>query len=166
MTGTWWRIIRARSDPLTWTNEPADGRWQRGEVVRAVYLADSEQTAWAEWYRHSAELGVPPQTRLPRDVWRFKVDLQDVADLTAELVADLGMATMSPTRRQWKETQPIGEACWRAGRPALVAPSAAHADGRVLAVFRTAAGRIDGLTRLRPPQRYSELPALPRGLRT
>lgn len=133
--------------------------------MRAVYLADSEQTAWAEWYRHSAELGVPPQNRLPRDMWRFSVDLADVADLTAVVLADFGVETLSPMRRQWRETQPIGEACWRAGRSALVAPSAAHTVGRVLAVFRTS-GQIEGLTTLRPTRRYSELPALPLGLRT
>ena len=40
--GTWWRITRADSDPLFWSTEPADGRWQRGSVVRALYLGDSE----------------------------------------------------------------------------------------------------------------------------
>ena len=167
VTGTWWRIGRARADPLAWTDEAADGRWQRGEVVRALYLADSDETAWAEWFRHSAELGVPPQTRLPRDLWRFSVDLRDVADLTAPgVLAALGVEALSPTHRQWAETQPIGEACWRAGRRALLAPSAAHVGGQVLTVFRMTPGPIGGLTPTRPTRRFSELPALPTGLRT
>jgi len=100
-------------------------------------------------------------------MWRFSVDLAGVADLTGEgVLAGLGIDVLSPTRRQWSETQPIGEACWRAGRRALLAPSAAHLGGRVLAVFRTAAGPIDGLTPMRPTRRYTELPALPTGLRT
>jgi hypothetical protein len=45
VTGTWWRVGRPASDPLALTFEPADGRWQRGEVVRAIYFADSEATA-------------------------------------------------------------------------------------------------------------------------
>lgn len=136
-------------------------------MVRALYLADSDETAWAEWYRHSAELGVPPQTRLPRDLWRFSVDLKDVADLTVPGVLHaLGVESLSPTRRQWAKTQPIGERCWRAGRRALLAPSAAHIGGRVLAVFRTAPGTIGGLTPMRPTRRFSELPALPTGMRT
>src|ERR1700739_4166048 len=30
---------------------PSSGRWQRGKTVAAIYLADEEATAWAEWYR-------------------------------------------------------------------------------------------------------------------
>jgi RES domain-containing protein len=168
IAGTWWRIGRARSDPLAWTEEPADGRWQRGEIVRALYLADSPETAWAEWFRHSAELGVPPQNRLPRDLWSFELDLDGVADLTAKgVLAAHGVAgAMSPSRRQWMETQPIGEAYWQSGSRAVVAPSAAHEGGRVLAVFRTRKGAIYGLRPIRPARRFTELPALPIGLRT
>ena len=57
MRGTWFRITRAGSDPFFWTDEPADGRWQRGSVVRAIYLGDDEATVWAEWFRHTAEAG-------------------------------------------------------------------------------------------------------------
>ena len=136
-------------------------------MVRAVYLADSEATAWAEWFRHSAELGVPPQVRLPRDMWRVEVDLADVADLTADgvLAAD-GIESLSPTRRQWPQTQAVGERLWGDGAAALLAPSAAHSGGRVLAVFRTSPGPVEGLKPVRPARRFSELPALPTGLRT
>lgn len=149
------------------TPEPADGRWQRGEAIRAFYAADSPETCWAEWYRHSAELGVPPHLRLPRALWRLDVDLSDVADLTATatLVAH-GIAALAPTRRQWPETQKIGEAYWRAGRRAILAPSAAHVGGRVLAVFRPTGSGVAGVSPIRPSRRYSELPAIPVGLRT
>lgn len=160
-------MARPGTDPLALTPEPADGRWQRGEIVRALYLADSEQTAWAEWYRHSSELGVPPQSRLPRDAWRFTVDLENIADLTADgaLVA-LGLGNLSPTRRQWPATQAVGKSLWRAGRRGLIAPSAAHAGGRVLAIFRPDRRRPAGVRAVRPARRYTELPPLPTGLRT
>jgi RES domain-containing protein len=159
-------VTRADADPLAWTTEPADGRWQRGSVIRALYLGDSEETVWAEWYRHSSELGVPPAQRLPRAVWRFDVDLDDVADLTAEgILEDEGVARLAPTRRQWPKTQPIGEACWREGARGVLAPSAARRGGRVLAIFRTAEA-IDGVTPVPPPRRFDELPAVPPGLRT
>jgi RES domain-containing protein len=165
--GTWWRIGHPGADPLALTPEPADGRWQRGHVIRALYLADSEETAWAEWYRHSSELGVPPQTRLPRDMYRFAVDLDNVADLTARGVLErLGLTTLAPTRRQWPKAQPVGEACWQDGRVGLIAPSAAHAEGRVLAVFRPNRRRPTGIRSLPPARRHTELPALPVGLRT
>ena len=160
-------MARPGSDPLELTPEPADGRWQRGHVIRALYLADSEATAWAEWYRHSAELGAPPQSRLPRDTWRFAIDVEDIADLTAEgALAALGMTGLSPTRRQWPHTQAVGEALWRAGRRGLIAPSAAHEGGRVLAIFRADRRRPPGVRAIRPARHYAELPPLPTGLRT
>ncbi|HLB44155.1 MAG TPA: RES family NAD+ phosphorylase [Candidatus Limnocylindrales bacterium] len=160
-------MARPGADALALTPEPADGRWQRGEAVRALYLADSETTAWAEWYRHSSELGVAPQTRLPRVMWRFEVDLEDVADLTdpAQLAAH-GVDHLLPTRRQWPLTQPIGEAYWRAGRRGLLAPSAAHVGGRVLVIFRPTAEAPAGVEQVPRPRRYRELPPLPTGLRT
>lgn len=165
--GTWWRVGRPSGDPLALTPESADGRWQRGSVVRALYLADSEQTAWAEWYRHSAELGVPPHTRLPRAVYSFEVDVAQVADLTAAAALErLGVKRLQPTRRQWPTTQPIGEVCRQAGRRGLLAPSAAHEGGRVLVIFRPTAEAPDGVRALPRPRRHTELPPLPTGLRT
>lgn len=56
---------------------------------------------------------------MPRDVWRFEVDLSDVADLTVDAVlAAHGIEALAPTHRQWPRTQPIGETYWRAGRAA------------------------------------------------
>jgi hypothetical protein len=100
-------------------------------------------------------------------MWRFEVDLTDVADLSADgLLAAQGVAALTPTRRQWPLTQQICEAYWRAGCRAVMAPSAAHAGGRVLAVFRTAKGPLAGVRPVRPAKRHAELPALPTGLRT
>ncbi|MEO8273722.1 MAG: RES family NAD+ phosphorylase [Chloroflexota bacterium] len=168
--GTWWRIARADSDPLFWSTEPADGRWQRGSVVRALYLGDSEATVWAEWYRHTSEAGVPPQQRLPRAIWRVDVDVADIADLTAPgILAGEGIARLDPTRRQWPKTQPIGEACWREGARGVLAPAAAREKGRVLAIFRPADGptdSIEGVVAVPPPRRFTSLPPLPPGLRT
>jgi len=135
-------------------------------VIRALYLGDSEDTVWAEWYRHSSELGVPPAQRLPRAIWRIEVDIESIADLTADgLLEGEGVARLAPTRRQWPRTQPIGEACWREGARGVLAPSAARSGGRVLAVFRTAQ-TIEGVTPVPPPRRFDELPALPPRLRT
>ena len=164
--GTWWRICRAGDDPFAWTADPADGRWQRGGVVRGFYLADSEETAWAEWYRHSSELGVPPATRMPRDTWKIAVNVTDVADLTASgVLASNGIAELRPTRRQWPATQPVGEACYRDGCRGLLAPSAARVDGRVLTIFRPLPP-MPGLRAVPPPRHHPDLPRLPKGLRT
>jgi RES domain-containing protein len=152
---------------LRWIDDAADGRWERGDVVRALYLAESADTAWAEWFRHTSELGVPPQKRMPRDLWRFDVDLARVADLTAPgELGKRGLRSLSPSRRQWSRTQPIGEEAWRQGFAALLAPSAARTDGLVLVAFRTEPGPIRGVKPIKPPKRVSDLPALPAGLRT
>jgi RES domain-containing protein len=166
IAGTWWRVTRSTADPLALTPEPADGRWQRGSVIRALYLGDTEETVWAEWYRHTSEAGVPPDQRLPRAMWRVDVDLEDVADLTGEgVLAAHGIDQLDPSRRQWTRTQQIGQAYWRDGASAVLAPSAARADGLVLAVFRTAA-TIPGVAPVPPPRRFRSLPPIPKGLRT
>jgi RES domain-containing protein len=166
ITGTWWRIVRGGDGPFTWTPEPADGRWQTGAVVRGLYLADTEATAWAEWYRHSSELAAPPASRMPRDTWEIAVDVRDVADLTAEgVLAAHGITTLQPSRRQWPKSQAIGEAYFADGARGLLAPSAAHAGGQVLVMFRR--GRATpGLRAVPPAHHYTQLPPLPTGLRT
>ena len=164
--GRWWRIVRGSDEAFTWTPQPADGRWQTGAVVRGLYLADSEATAWAEWYRHSSELGVPPASRLPRDTWEIEVDMPDVVDLTAEgALASRGIQALQPTRRQWPRTQAVGVAAFRDGARGLLAPSAAHEDGRVLVVFRRDRATA-GLRAIPPPHHHRDLPPLPSGLRT
>lgn len=72
----------AGADPVRRPNPPADNRWQRGEVVDALYLADGEACVWAEWYRHLAEAAIPPSFALPRDLWQYEVTDLEVADLS------------------------------------------------------------------------------------
>jgi hypothetical protein len=77
--GVWFRHVPARGEPLFRPERAAGGRWQRGEVVEGFYLADSEETAWAEWYRALAELAILPMRQLPRDLWRFELELDRAA---------------------------------------------------------------------------------------
>ena len=135
--------------------------------MRALYIADSEATAWAEWYRHSAELGVPPQSRLPRAVYELGVHVDGIADLTAPgSLARHGIRKLNPSRRQWPRTQPIGEAYFAAGRRGVLVPSAAHVEGRVLVVFRSDDVAPAGITVIGKGRIHTELPPLPTGLRT
>lgn len=135
-------------------------------MVRGFYLADSEATAWAEWYRHTSEQGAPPASRMPRDTWQITVAVTDIADLSEPgVLAKHGIGELHPTRRQWPLTQPVGEAYYRDGCRGLLAPSAAHLGGQVLVIFRPHPA-LRGLTPLPPPNHYDELPPLPTGLRT
>ena len=59
VTGFWLRHQPAGGLPLARRDPPPDSRWQRGAIVDALYLADIEDTVWAEWYRHLAESAIP-----------------------------------------------------------------------------------------------------------
>ena len=165
-SGTWWRHIPAGGDIFYEPPDPPDNRWQRGAVVQALYFADSEETMWAEWYRHLAEFGLPPRQGLPRDAWQWEVALPDVADLSDDgRLARVGLPPLQPTRLQWPTFQPVGEHLHAHGWPALLAASAARPAGRVLCVFRTAR-EVPGTTPLPPPTRVDDPPIVPTGLRT
>jgi RES domain-containing protein len=163
--GTWWRQVAAGLDPLEIREPPADGRWQRGKVVAATYLAESEETVWAEWYRALAERAVPPRVSLPCDLWRIEVQLDEVADLGGrERLEAVGLTLPSPGRRGWPAYQAVGERLHRDGWAGLLAPSAARPEGRVLCVFRDE-GPPEGL-RAEERRRVSEPPVPPPGMRT
>jgi hypothetical protein len=166
LAGTWWRHIPAGADVDYEPHDPADNRWQRGTVVEALYFSDSEATVWAEWFRWLAEAALPPKHGLPRDLWRWKISLAHVADLTDDgRLARVGLPRILPTRTQWPTFQSTGEQLHNDGWPAVVSYSAARPEGRTLCVFRTAR-RIPGTRPAPPPDTITELPMVPRGLRT
>lgn len=166
LAGVWFRQIPAGGDPLYQPPDPADNRWQRGSVVDALYLADSEETAWAEWYRALAEAALPPRQALPRAMWRWEVSLPRVADLRQRAQRErVGLPPIQPTRRQWPVFQVVGEALHSEGWTALVSASAARPDGQTLCVFRPQR-EIAGVTPRRPPTVVDDPPLVPTGLRT
>jgi hypothetical protein len=166
VSATWWRHIPAGTDVYYEPTDPADGRWQRGAAVEALYFADSQQTAWAEWYRYLAEAGLPPHQALPRDLWPWEISLPNVADLTDDArLSRVGLPPLRPARFQWPTFQPVGEQLWRDGWPALLSGSAARPPGRTLCVFRTARV-IPGTQPLPPPDTVTEPPVVPTGMRT
>ena len=81
VSGVWWRHIPHRGRLVYRPDPVPDNRWQHGDVVEGFYLADEEETAWAEWYRSLAEFGVPPMRQMPRNMWRWQVGTE-VADLS------------------------------------------------------------------------------------
>lgn len=165
LRGRWLKHTFPGSPPLPVRDPAPDSRWQRGDVVDALYLADSEDTVWAEWYRHLAERMIPPLAQMPRELWTWEVDVE-VADLsTEERLTAVGLAPPNPGRRSWPAFQHVGEQLWRDGWPGLTAPSAARADGRILCLFRVAPG-IPGATPEGPPRRIAEPPPPPTGLQT
>jgi hypothetical protein len=166
LSGIWFRRVPAGAGVHHRPPDPADNCWQRGAVVDALYLADSEATAWAEWYRYLAEAALPPRQALPRDLWRWEVSLPVVADLTDDSrLARVELPPLLPTRRQWPSFQAVGERLHADGWPALVSASAARPEGRALCVFRTAR-EVPGTQPVPPPTTVSEPPVVPTGIRT
>lgn len=163
--GQWLKHTYPGSPALPQREPPPDNRWQRGDIVDALYLADSEDTVWAEWYRHLAERAIPPLAQMPRELWTWKVDIA-VADLsTPELLATVGLSLPRPGHRSWRTFQQVGERLWKDGWPGLIAPSAARPEGKVLCLFRDANG-VQGARVLGRPPRISQPPAPPTGLQT
>jgi RES domain len=163
--GRWLKHAYAGSPALPEREPPPDNRWQRGEVVDAVYLADCEGTTWAEWYRHLAERAIPPLAQMPRELWTWEVDIE-VADLsTPQRLAAVDLTVPRPGHRSWPAFQQVGERLWRDGWPGLLAPSAARPQGRVLCLFRSSGG-VANAKPMGPPRLIEEPPAPPTGLRT
>jgi RES domain-containing protein len=163
--GRWVKHTSPGSSPLPERDPPPDNRWQRGDVVDALYLADCEETAWAEWYRHLAERAIPPLMQMPRELWTWQVDVE-AADLsTAERLAAVGLSPPAPGRAGWPACQRVGEQLAAQGWTGLLAPSAARPEGRVLCLFRTSEG-VRGAKPLPGPRRVKEPPPPPVGLRT
>ncbi|HZL48914.1 MAG TPA: RES family NAD+ phosphorylase [Solirubrobacteraceae bacterium] len=163
--GRWIKHTYPGSAPLPEREPRPDNRWQRGDIVDALYLADTEETAWAEWYRHLAERMIPPLAQMPRELWTWQVDVK-VADLsTPEHLAEVGLGVPIPGRHSWDTYQGIGEQLSTEGWAGLLAPSAARPDGRILCLFRDEHG-VDGAKPLPPPRHIAEPPPPPTGLRT
>jgi RES domain-containing protein len=143
-----------------------DARWQRGEVVDALYLAADEDTVWAEWYRALAESGTPPRHALPRDLRRLRVVVDRIADLRSErALRNAGLSLPTPGRSDWSAFQEVGERLWREGYRGILAPSASRPAGRTLCLF-LAGRRVAGVRTIGRPRRVNEPPAPPRAMRT
>lgn len=164
--GVWWRQIPSGGDVFYRPPDTPDGRWQHGAVVEGLYFADSAETAWAEWYRFLAEAGVPPNMALPRDLWRWNINVERIADLSNEdSLERVNLPPPAPGHYQWPEFQKVGDQVFAAGFQGLLAPSAARPTGLVLCLFREEE-RVIGAKPLPPPEEYTEPPRVPRGLTT
>jgi len=111
------------------------GRWNPPESFATLYLALQRPTAAAEFHRMAARIGRSPEDFVPRRLYRYRLDLQAVLDLTAERAQlPQALAELDLQASDLKATQAVGEAAEHLGREAIKAPSATG-TGDVLAVF-------------------------------
>jgi RES domain-containing protein len=162
--GTWMRHVPARIDALAASRGGSGGRFHPPGGV-ALYVADSEDTAWAEWYRYLAERGKSPADDLPRDLYRIAVDLSDVADLRTQAARAAAAAPgrMRPTSAQWPPFQDLGQRLDAHGAEGALYASAARTRSLCLCVFEAG---LHGLSVEGEPVRVIAPPPPPRGLRT
>ncbi len=133
--GTWIRHVPHGAELLGRADTPTDGRSQLGEIVPALYLADTIATATAEWYRSLAELGLSPQDHIPYDHHRWHVDLE-LADLSdIERLHSVKPDPPRPSRSTWHACQRVGQLLWREGWAGPIAPSAARPGSLIACVF-------------------------------
>jgi len=166
VSGRWLRHVAAGVNPAQRPAPPSDNRWQHGEVVDALYLADSEVCAWAEWYRSLAEVAMPPHVALPRDLWHYDVTALEVADLSdPDRLARVGLSPPRPGRRSWPGFQGVGEQLQRENWRGLLAPSAARPASQVLVVFLPE-GTLPTRLAATASTRVTDPPPPPTGIRT
>jgi RES domain len=148
---------------------PLAGVWcrhVRGEQLAGLYLAQDPDTVWAEWYRPLAELGLPPDTRLPRDLWRFSVNLQRVADVSRRAaLRAIGLPEPRPDRAQWPVFQDVGAQLAVDGFQGVLFRSSARPAGLCVCVFASDDG-FRGVVPAGSPERIFAAPVPPRGMRT
>ena len=143
--GVWVRyasLARRRTEQRQAAQIPAAGRWQPAGT-RRVYLADGEDTAWAEFYRALAERGQSPQDEMPCEVIQVRVDLERVADLRTEKARRaLGLPRIRPTRAQWPAFQAVGTQLITAGAHGVLYASAARTRSLCLCVYEAGLDRL------------------------
>ncbi len=166
VAGSWWRQTPHSSDPLWLASPPSSGHWQRGDQIAAIYLADDEATAWAEWYRLLAETALPPTHSMPRDLWRWTIAINDIADLSTQAkLARVDLSPPRPNRGTWTPFQAVGETLRREGYRGVLYPSATRPDHQALCLFREGI-LVPGADPVRPPVTHRDPPAPPTGMRT
>lgn len=148
---------------LAWVVHTGGSRWLAAGRP-GLYLADGEETAWAEFYRFLAESRRGPAGAMPRDLHRVTVSLDRVADLSTERSRRaLELPRMRPSQKQWRIFQTVGERLAAEGAQAVLFSSAARTRSLCLCVFEVG---LDGLSIQDEPVRVLAPPPPPRGLRT
>lgn len=163
LAGTWVRHVPAGVDALTPSRGGSGGRLSPPSLP-AVYLADSEPTGWAEWYRYLAERGKEPADDLPRNVYRIAVDLTNVVDLrTMRARQAVGApGRLRPTSAQWPAFQAVGARLADGGAQGILYASAARVRSTCLCVCEAG---LRGLRVVGEPTTVLTAPPPPRGLR-
>lgn len=134
--GTAYRHLGLRHSPMAGEGARIrGGRWNPPDSFPVLYMALSQDTVVAEFYRHAERQGMPPENMLPRRFQEYQVELGLLLDLRDKQVRpDLGLTDAVIQSDDPSTCQSVGDAAHYAGFEGIVAPSATG-TGEVLAVF-------------------------------
>jgi RES domain-containing protein len=112
------------------------GRFNPPGSFATLYLAPTLATVAAELFRLGKLHFVGAEGLLPRDIYRYSLDLQDVIDLTdSENEKLLGADRAELTDDNRDLTQLLGASAFSLGTQAILGYSAADKNGLVIAIF-------------------------------
>jgi RES domain-containing protein len=134
--GSTWRHVAAGRPALSGEGARViGGRWNPSHSFAVLYLGTTKETVVAEFHRLAAKQLVAPDSFLPRTLYTYDVDLQNVLDVRIpEHRAALGLDAAALTGDNLGTCQALGEAAFACGREGIVAPSATGVES-VVAVF-------------------------------
>lgn len=135
------------------------GRYHRAGGPGIWYASSTENGAWAELFRHHEPARVSP-LEVIRRIGRVRVTGLQVLDLTNARVREvLDISERELTDDDLTRCQEIADYAREAGYDALLAPSAALAGQRTIAVFSSAMRKLaDELSHVgSPPVRARRL---------
>lgn len=113
----------------------AGGRFNPPQSFPVLYLGTSMRTLVAELAKAASRIGLDLDDVLPREVFRYEIELDAVLDLRdPETLAVLGVSLEDLLAEDRTTSIAIGEEALAAGWQAIWCPSAAR-DGDVLAIL-------------------------------
>jgi RES domain-containing protein len=136
VTGLGWRQLGPRYNPLSGEGARLHGgRFNPPESFPALYICRSRSCAVAELRRLGERQAIGVEGLLPRRLYRYEMDLDQVLDLTSDEVrAHVGIGLEFLTGPDWTTCQELGTMAHALGVMGINSPSATGV-GDVLVVF-------------------------------
>jgi RES domain-containing protein len=157
VSGHYFRHVAPRSRPLDVRDPaPANGRYHRRGSPAPLYASSTEESAWAELFRHT-EPGISP-FEVKRRMCQLEVRHLHVLDLTDPDIRDaLGVTERNLTSNRLTVCQQIAAFArrWPDHLDGILAPSAAVPGLETLVIFPEGLGNIGVVTQkiANPPWR-------------
>lgn len=156
-----WRQCSPRRSlaPVPGRTPSYPGRYHRPGSLNVCYLSDRETAAWAEYFRHTAGLGVAA-AEVRRRVGRLRVELDAVLDLTdPDVRRSVGVSSGQLVGEDHAGCQDLALSAAAAGFHGILAPSAALPGRRMLVVLESGFGGVEiEIERIaRPPRRVRDI---------